>query len=253
MAQSDSGRIGENTKATQGDFKSFKDIAYLYTSKCGNVYKAVNASTGRPVVLKTFNENAVDGQGAAILRNEYRILSKIKSDHVPKAIEYSLLGEGQYLAVEYVEGISLREYLERRRISAKEFLHIADQIVRALSDVHDAGVIHKDINPGNIIYNNATRKATIIDFGSATEFSRERSQSMEAAVPEGSLWYISPEQTGRMNHVVDLRTDFYSLGVTFFEMLCGHPPFDSDNHSQILYLHLATPPRRSATSTAKFP
>ncbi len=232
----------ESSPVIPGDFNSFTDITYLHSSQYSNVYRAFDTNSGKFVVLKTINEGFADDRGASILENEYNILTKISSDFVPRAVEYSVFGDGHCLALEYIEGVSLLEYLKDHRISEREFLHIAPGIVRAISDVHDSGFIHKDISPGNIIYNNSTRKATLIDFGSATEFSRERSMVVDSKVPDGSLLYISPEQTGRMNHALDFRSDFYSLGVTFFEMLCGRPPFDSENQAQILYMHLAKAP-----------
>ena len=160
---------------------------------------------------------------------------------MPEAIDYSKVGDSYYLVLEYCEGVSLLDYIKEHNISIKEFLSIALQIVQALSDIHNAGFIHKDINPANIIYNNKTRKVNIIDFGLSAEFSREKSLNMEV-VPEGTVYYISPEQTGRMNHTIDFRSDFYSLGVTFFEMLCGCHPFESESQTQIIYMHLAKLP-----------
>lgn len=222
---------------------NYNNIKHIYNSKNSNVYTAINKLTGKTVVLKTINEIIVSEYGVAKLQNEYNILSKIKSKFVPEAIDYSKVDDSYYLVMEYCEGVSLLDYIKERKISIKEFLSIGLKIVQALSDIHNAGFIHKDINPANIIYNNKTRKVTIIDFGLSTEFSHEKSLNMESNVSEGTLYYISPEQTGRMNHTIDFRSDFYSLGVTFFEMLCGCHPFESESHTQIIYMHLAKLPQ----------
>lgn len=222
--------------------ENYNNIKRIYTSKNSNVYTAVNKLTGNPVVLKTVNESIVDEYGFAKLQNEYNILSKIKSEFVPGVIDYSKVGDGFYLVLEYCEGVSLLDYIKEHKISIKEFLYIAMQIVHALSDIHNLGIIHKDINPANIIYNNKTRKVSIIDFGLSTEFTHEKPLNMESNVSEGTLYYISPEQTGRMNHTIDFRSDFYSLGVTFFEMICGCHPFESESQTQIIYMHLAKLP-----------
>lgn len=221
---------------------NYNKIKLMYTSKNSIIYTAVDELTGKPVILKTVNENIVDAGGYAKLRNEYNILSKIKSEFVPEAIDYSKIGDVNFMVLEYCYGITILDYINDNKISIKEFLYIARQIVQALSDIHNAGIIHKDINPVNIIYNNTTRKVSVIDFGLSTEFSHKKSLNIEANVTEGTLYYISPEQTGRMNHSVDFRTDFYSLGVTFFEMLCGCHPFESESPAQMIYSHLAKLP-----------
>jgi len=105
------------------------------------------------------------------------------------------------------------------------FLELAIDITDILGKIHAANIIHKDINPGNIVFNPDTGVVKIIDFGIATQFSRTHPTFKSPHVLEGTLAYLSPEQTGRMNRSLDYRTDFYSLGVTFYELLTGHLPF----------------------------
>ncbi|WP_303871026.1 diguanylate cyclase domain-containing protein [Acetobacterium wieringae] len=219
-----------------------KHIKHIYNSKNSDVYTAINKLTGKRVILKTTNEERVNLFGFAKLQNEYAILKKINSRFVPEAIDYLKIDDGFYLVLDYCDGIPLQDYIQKHKISIRAFLDISQQIVQALSDIHNAGFIHKDLNPANIIVNDKTRKVTIIDFGLSTAFSHEKSLNLETTVSEGTLYYMSPEQTGRMNHMIDFRTDFYSLGVTFFEMLCGCHPFESENQSQIIYMHLAKRP-----------
>lgn len=221
---------------------NYNNIKHIYNSKNSNIYAAFNKLSGKSVILKTINENSIDEYGFAKLQNEYDILKKIKSDFVPEVIDYLKIDDRYYLVLEYCDGMSLRDYLKGHKLSNREFLNLAIQIVQALSDIHNAGFIHKDINPANIIYDNISRKVSVIDFGLSTAFSHEKTMTMEAPVSEGTIIYISPEQTGRMNHTIDFRTDFYSLGVTFFEMLCGVHPFESDSELQIIFMHLAKRP-----------
>lgn len=220
----------------------YHNIKHMYSSKNSNVYTAINKLTGKSVILKTTNEDIINAFGFAKLQDEYAILKKIKSSFVPEAIDYLKIDDVFYLVLDYCDGISLQDYIKNHKISIREFLDIGQQIVQALSDIHNAGFIHKDLNPANIIFNDKTRKVMIIDFGLSTAFSHEKSLTMDTPVSEGTLYYISPEQTGRMNHLIDFRTDFYSLGVTFFEMLCGCHPFESESQSQIIYMHLAKLP-----------
>ena len=203
------------------------------------LYKATDTLTGELVILKTIRLDSMDARNLAKLQHEQAILLKLASASVPEAVDLVRIDDGFFLVLKYYSGITLSEYIKERKISIKEFLHLARKIVSALSDVHTAGIIHKDINPANILYDHQSRNVTIIDFGNSTEFSYENPLNIELEASEGKLCYISPEQTGRMNRAMDFRTDFYSLGVTFFEMLCGIRPFESDSPTELIYAHVA--------------
>lgn len=112
----------------------------------------------------------------------------------------------------------------------------------ALASIHAAGIIHKNLNPSNIVFNPDTGAVKIIDFGLATTLSRERPPLKTAQMIEGTLAYLSPEQTGRMNRTVDYRTDFYSLGVTLYELLTGRLPFTAADPLELIHYHLAKTP-----------
>ena len=112
----------------------------------------------------------------------------------------------------------------------------------ALGQVHRAHIIHKDINPSNLVINPGTGEVKIIDFGIATRFSTEHPVMKSPEVLEGTLAYMSPEQTGRMNRSLDYRTDFYSLGATFYEMLTGSRPFDADDEMELVHCQIAREP-----------
>ena len=107
----------------------------------------------------------------------------------------------------------------------EKILKIAIQITEILSRIHNHNIIHKDINPSNIIFNAETEQVKIIDFGISSITTNESLILNESNVLEGTFAYISPEQTGRMNRPLDYRTDFYSLGITFYELLTGQLPF----------------------------
>jgi serine/threonine protein kinase len=115
------------------------------------------------------------------------------------------------------------------------FLRLAINLTDILDRIHAANVIHKDINPGNIVLNLETGVVKIIDFGIATQFSRTNPTFKNPHVLEGTLAYLSPEQTGRMNRSLNYRTDFYSLGVTFYQLLTGHLPFSTTNRLELVH------------------
>ena len=229
--------------------ENYKINKCIYSSKNSFVYEATNTLNNKPVIVKTINVEIFDLSILAKLKNEYKLISKIKSDFVVKAIDYLKMKESFYIVMEYCDGTTLLEYMSNHKIAVKEFLYIAIKIVEGLSDIHKIGIIHKDINPSNIIYDPKNRKVKIIDFGISTEFSFEKPQELNLNSFEGTLYYMSPEQTGRMNRSIDFRTDFYSLGITFYKMLCGRLPFESESPTEIIFSHIAKiPPLASETN-----
>ena len=122
------------------------------------------------------------------------------------------------------------------------FLRLAIDLTKILGKIHAANIIHKDINPGNIVVNPDTGVVKIIDFGIATQFSRTNPTFKSPHGLEGTLAYLSPEQTGRMNRSIDYRTDFYSLGMTFYELLTGHLPFPTTDLLELVHCHIAKQP-----------
>lgn len=225
----------------------------IYSSKNSAIYAATDTTNQERVLLKKLNADILDPTFLARVQNEYNLITKIDSEYIQKAKEFFAFEGGYCIVMEYHEEMPLAEYIRKHSISVKEFLHIARKIVNGIADIHKAGIIHKDINPSNIIYDPRTRKAIIIDFGLATEFSFERPQEISLNGFEGTLPYVSPEQTGRMNRAVDLRTDFYSLGVTFFEMLCGRRPFEIESPTELIYSHIAKIPPTAKQTNPQVP
>ena len=117
----------------------------------------------------------------------------------------------------------------------EQFFPLTIQIARILGEIHAAQIIHKDINPGNIVFNPVTGIVKIIDFSIATQLNRETPTLKSPSVLEGTLAYLSPEQTGRMNRSLDYRSDFYSLGATFYELLTGQPPFITQDALELVH------------------
>jgi serine/threonine protein kinase len=128
------------------------------------------------------------------------------------------------------------------QLALADFLTLAIRVTDVLGQVHQQHIIHKDVNPANIVCNLATGQVKLIDFGIATLLSRESPVFCHPRVLEGTLAYMSPEQTGRMNRAVDYRTDFYSLGATFYELLTGQVPFPTTAPVELVHAHLARQP-----------
>ncbi len=143
------------------------------------------------------------------------------------------------MILEDFDGKSLRVFLSSRAIAIKEFLAIAIQLAETLGELHQKNIIHKNIKPQNIIINPATGQVKITDFSIASRLSRENQTINDLNLLEGTLAYMSPEQMGRMNRSLDYRTDFYSLGVTFYEMLTGQLPYTATDAMELVHCHIA--------------
>ncbi len=212
----------------------------LTTSPASCVYRAIKPNN-QPVVLRTCGDLATASHGAR-LRASYEILKGFDHPHIVKAIDFIELSGLPCLVMEDTRSIDLWRYGERfehKKLPVETVLNIAVQMADALSVIHHAQVIHKDLHPGNILINPSTLNAQIIDFGLASLLSREQPALAPPENLEGILAYISPEQTGRMNRALDYRSDFYTLGVTLYQLLTGELPFEADDAIGLVHAHLA--------------
>jgi predicted ATPase/signal transduction histidine kinase/tRNA A-37 threonylcarbamoyl transferase component Bud32 len=205
------------------------------------IYRAVD-DEARHVVLKVLNRPYPTAQEKARFRLEYELLNSLHGAGVVRAFDYTRHENSPVLVLEDFGAQSLEHYLAGRQLETAEFLPLAISIVGALGEVHDAGIIHKDINPSNILINAQSGQIKISDFGISSLLTRENQAVLNPQVLEGTLNYLSPEQTGRMNRTVDYRSDFYALGATFYQMLTGRPPFHSEDAMELVHHHMAVQP-----------
>lgn len=226
------------------DFESAEEI---YRSERTVVLRGIRRSDGAPAILKTINEDHSDPRAALRLTHEHELLRSLDSPAIIRTLGMKRVNGGFALVLEDFGGTSLDRHLSSHRIDIPTFLSIAGQLADALSCVHDRGIIHKDLNPSNILVNVSSGSAKLADFGIASFLERETQSDPSVRHLEGTLPYISPEQTGRMNRSIDYRADFYSLGVTLYEMLLGWPPFQSDDAMELVHAHLAQLPAPPAS------
>lgn len=217
-------------------------INQIYESVNSLVYRGIRKKNQQPLILKLLQEDYPTPAELYRYRQEYEITCSLNLDGVIKAYELRKYQNTQVMFLEDFGGESLKILLERRPFSLLEFFHFAIEIVDILGQLHQNNVIHKDINPSNIVLNTQTGKLKIIDFGLSTRLSQENLSLKSPNVLEGTLAYISPEQTGRMNRSLDYRTDFYSLGVTFYELLTHQLPFESVDALELVHCHIAKQP-----------
>jgi predicted ATPase/serine phosphatase RsbU (regulator of sigma subunit)/tRNA A-37 threonylcarbamoyl transferase component Bud32 len=219
----------------------YQIITPLYESGSTKVYRTIRTQNRQSVILKVLEKDYLTPQDRICYKQEYEITRNLNLEGIAKALSFEEERHTSMIIFEDFGGESLRK-LFSDRLEISEFLPIAIQIAEILDRIHAANVIHKDINPANILLNPETGKIKIIDFGIATTFTRENPTLKNPNVLEGTLAYISPEQTGRMNRSLDYRTDFYSLGVTFYELLVGQLPFPTDDALELVHCHIAKQP-----------
>ena len=176
------------------------------------------------------------------IQNEYILLNGLHINGIRKVLGLTKTTKGYELELEYVEGIQVNKAFEDGNLGIEEFLKVAIQISSILDEVHKAGIIHKDISPDNIIYNRKNGKIFLIDFGISTKLDLKIEQLGNPEKLEGNLHYISPEQTGRMDRIIDTRSDLYSLGATLYELLSGAPPFVGETPLELVHAHIAKKP-----------
>ncbi|MEH2182259.1 AAA family ATPase [Nostoc sp.] len=218
----------------------------IYESSASLVYRGIGEADNRALVIKLLKQDYPSPQELTRYRQEYQITRSLNLKGVVKAYSQQDYQRTLVMLLEDFGGESLEYWIRQRRdfcpMSLSTFLQLAIDLTDILGRIHAAHVIHKDINPGNIVLNPDTGVVKIIDFGIATRFTRTNPTFKSPHVLESTLAYLSPEQTGRMNRLIDYRTDFYSLGVTFYELLTGQLPFSTTDILELVHCHIAKPP-----------
>ena len=195
----------------------------------------------RDVIVKVLKEDAHNPHAFARYLHEFQINQSLTSDYVCRAVEYD--DDAPRIFFEDVGGTALRELIADGELDWDERVEIAQQIAQALQSIHDEGVIHRDLNPANIVVRLDPLRVWLIDFGLASLNPRPQAVPDAATQLTGTLPYISPEQTGRVNRTVDYRTDLYSMGATFYELFSGAPPFNNSDPLELIHAHIAGTPR----------
>ncbi|MDJ1182969.1 trifunctional serine/threonine-protein kinase/ATP-binding protein/sensor histidine kinase [Roseofilum casamattae] len=221
---------------------NYQAIELIHESDRTLVYRGKNIESGQPAAIKLMRNRYPSFQELVQFRNQYAISKNLDLEGVIKTYAIERYENRYALIMEDMGGISLAEYEKRASLSLSHFLHIAIQLSDILHQLHDRAIIHKDIKPANILIHPETQQIKLIDFSISTLLPKERQTLQTPRGLEGTLAYISPEQTGRMNRGIDYRSDFYSLGVTLYELLVGSLPFTSEDALELIYAHIAVSP-----------
>ncbi|MCP4753075.1 MAG: AAA family ATPase [Proteobacteria bacterium] len=224
------------------EIQGYRITSKIYESIRSVLYTGRKTENDSKVVFKTINSDYPSSDIVSRFQYEYGIASRFDTPEVIKVHELVRMGNSYAIVMEDFGGISLDRIEAFKSLDLDGFFQLAIKTARCIGKIHQKNVIHKDVNPRNIIWNQETGEVKIIDFGICTELSQEQEDINVANQLEGSLPYISPEQTGRMNRRLDYRTDYYSLGVTCFELLTGRLPFQAKDTLGWIHCHLAKNP-----------
>ncbi|MEG4349300.1 AAA family ATPase [Microcoleus sp. LAD1_D3] len=217
-------------------------IAPLHEGTKTVIYQGRYELEHTAVIIKTLKAEYPTLEEIARIRHEYQILHSLNIPGIIKPIELKPYEHGLALILEDFGGQPLKQYITAQKTSLINFLQIASQLAQILGELHQNQIIHKDIKPQNILIKPEIREIKLIDFSISTRLEKEIPTISNPNYIEGTLAYMSPEQTGRMNRSIDYRTDFYSLGITFYEMLTGQLPFNSNDPMELVHSHIAKQP-----------
>ncbi|MEK7991793.1 MAG: AAA family ATPase [Thiotrichaceae bacterium] len=239
---------------------NYRIAEQIYESASSVIYMATRLSDNKAVILKALQEDYPSAEKIAHYKQEYKILRHLQDvEGVVKVYEQEVLQNNIITIFETFDGQTLKKLILTPAMNKKgvdgiiSFLDLAIRICQVLGEVHAANIIHKDLNPHNILFNPSTKKLCMIDFGISSLLPRENPSLKNQNQLEGTLAYLSPEQTGRMNRTLDYRTDFYALGVTFYELLTHRLPFDTEDAIELIHSHLAKYPIEPRQLNASIP
>ncbi len=221
----------------------YQTTEQLYESNHSLVFRAIRKTDGLAVIFKVLKDIHPSVSKIARFEREYEIVEALQ-DLSGVVAAYDLVHATNHWVFiqEDFGGRSIAEHGISGHIELAEYLVTAAEIAGHLTAIHERAVIHKDVNPTNIVINRRSATVKFIDFGIATRLSGESTAFAHPSLVEGTPAYLSPEQTGRTGQSLDHRTDLYSLGCTLYELLTGRPPFEGRDLVEYIHCHLVRVP-----------
>ncbi len=214
----------------------------LYLGARTVVYRAMQEGAQRSVVIKMLRREYPSVNELAQFRHQYSIAKNLEIPGIIQPLALEFWGNRYALVMDDWGGIALDQYIQKQSLSLGEVFAIVLQLAEILQALHQARVIHKDIKPANLLIHPESKQLKVIDFSIASLLPKETQEIENPRALEGTLAYLAPEQTGRMNRGIDYRADFYALGVTFYELLTGTLPFSSNDPLELVHCHIAKSP-----------
>jgi len=223
-------------------FEGYQQVEHVTTTKRSIVYRAYSCARECTVIIKLFRLDSLSSKMKHKIRREFEVAQHLMGNsNVVQCFELRRYGSGkqQALILEDSHGTPLRT--DKTKYGLDEFLTIAISIIEGLATIHRSGVIHQNITPKHLLYNDKTGEIKFTDFGLSSMLNKQYQPVINIKNFTDCLEYISPEQTG-LHRDLDYRTDFYSLGVVFYQMITGKLPFENNDHSKLIYSHIAKTP-----------
>ncbi|MEH1970296.1 trifunctional serine/threonine-protein kinase/ATP-binding protein/sensor histidine kinase [Nostoc sp.] len=221
----------------------------LHSGSTTVIYRGRRETDNVSVIVKTLLCEHPLLEDIARLRHEYQVIEPLQIPGIVKAYELKNYQHGLALVLEDIPGCLLKELIATQTTTLITFLKVGINLAHTLGELHAQQIIHKDIKPHNIIIDPESGEAKLIDFSISSRLDKENPTLSNPNLLEGTLAYMSPEQTGRMNRALDYRTDFYSLGVTLYEMLTGTLPFQAVDPMELIHCHIAKIPAAPCSET----
>jgi len=231
----------------------FTDLKRVYNGYQHEIYQAIREVDAQCVAIKVPVSTFPEPRQIVALQREHQILNLIGGQGIPKAVDFIEFKNSACVVRQWVEGISLRDYFEQQTVSLHQGLLISIELARIIGQLHRQNYCHRDISEGNIIINTKSNQLTLIDYSSALEFPNRARRVIKPKFIEGSISYMSPEQTGRMNRGLDFRTDFYSLGVLLYQLFTQRLPFTTQDNNRLIHSHIALEPKAPSSISADIP
>lgn len=230
---------------------SLKEAILIFESDTSYLYKGKD--NGQDVIIKLLKDPSPNADLLLKFHNEYEYTKDVDHQSIRKAIRKDKIDNKYALYLEYFDGESIGDAFIKEKQSFDEILEAAVLMADALGQIHQLKIIHKDLTKDNVLINRDTKTVKIIDFGLSTKVDIKKTNLGNPNVIDGNLFYVAPEQMGRMNRKTDYRADLYSLGVLFYEMFTGRLPFKGGDGLEIVHKHMTEIPVRPTEIDASIP
>ncbi|MEL7034175.1 MAG: AAA family ATPase [Cyanobacteria bacterium J06592_8] len=223
-------------------FQKYQNLECIHQGQKSLVYRTQRISDHQPVILKLLRSEYPSFNELVQFRHQYTITQNLNIPGIIQPLALENYRNSLILVMADEGYISLDEYTQNNSLSLSQCLTIGITLAEILAGLYYHRIIHKDIKPANILIHPETQQIQLIDFSIASLLPKETQDLKNPNILEGTLAYISPEQTGRMNRGIDYRTDFYSFGVTLYELLSGKLPFEATDAMELVHCHIAKMP-----------
>lgn len=225
----------------------------IHETRNSIIYRGRKENETQPLIIKLLKTVNPTPSEIARFKQEYTLVRKLDVKNIIKIFDLVEDDDKYAIIEEDFGGVSLKETLRKEKLGLKSFLQISSKVSETLGLIHKNNIIHLDIKPDNILINSEKGEVKITDFGISAVLTHANDELYNPDVIEGTLSYMSPEQTGRMNRGVDYRTDIYSLGATLYEMLTGEVPFKSKDPMELIHSHIARQPLSPSDLNSSIP